>query len=313
MEISVIVPVYNKEVYVERCLQSCLSQSFNDYEIIVVDDGSTDNSSEKCDIIAKDNAIIKVFHTKNSGVTAARKFGIQHSAGKYICFVDADDELLFNSLQSLHQAMVQNDADEIIGTFVTQLNKHVSTGKKGWADSSILIKELLSNSTCMCVLWGILFKKELLDNCLDSPAQIRTGEDILMQILCLLKSPKVYFIEPKVYLYYKDLPNNRKMTLEDEILYDNILRKALMQKWEDYKNFFLFHQIKMYENFINEKIFSVYDKYYKHQGLNQCKEMSLADKIVINIPPFLSYLPIRIYKHILKKSGYGKKENGEKD
>jgi glycosyltransferase involved in cell wall biosynthesis len=105
-EISIIVPVYNVEKYLEKCLKSILHQIFSDFELILIDDGSTDSSGRICDEYLKRDSRIKVFHKENGGLSSARNYGIEKSTGKYIGFVDSDDyiakdmyEVLYNNLQ----------------------------------------------------------------------------------------------------------------------------------------------------------------------------------------------------------------------
>lgn len=90
-QISVIVPVYNVEKYLSRCIESILSQTFTDFELLLIDDGSTDRSGEMCDEYAKKDTRIRVFHTKNRGVSAARNLGLDNAKGEWISFVDSDD------------------------------------------------------------------------------------------------------------------------------------------------------------------------------------------------------------------------------
>ena len=90
-KISIIIPVYNAEPYLIKCLNSIISQSYSDLQIIIIDDGSNDNSGKICDRYALEDRRIEVFHTTNQGSVAARKLGIKHAAGEYIGFVDADD------------------------------------------------------------------------------------------------------------------------------------------------------------------------------------------------------------------------------
>ena len=105
-EISVIVPIYNVEHYLSRCIDSIINQSFYNMEIILVDDGSTDGSSSLCDYYAERDGRIRVIHQQNYGLVLARKVGIQNAVGKYVGFVDADDwiepdfyEILYNALE----------------------------------------------------------------------------------------------------------------------------------------------------------------------------------------------------------------------
>lgn len=90
-KISVIIPVYNCEKYLNKCVDSVLNQTYTNYEIILIDDGSTDRSSEICDKYEKVSKKVKVLHQKNSGVSQARNNGVDIAEGKYICFLDSDD------------------------------------------------------------------------------------------------------------------------------------------------------------------------------------------------------------------------------
>lgn len=91
--VSIIVPVYNVETYVSKCIDSIVNQNYSNLEIILIDDGSKDNSSKICDEWSTKDRRIKVFHKKNGGVSSARNYGIKKSSGKYVCFVDSDDYL----------------------------------------------------------------------------------------------------------------------------------------------------------------------------------------------------------------------------
>lgn len=110
-QISIIVPVYNAECYIKKCISSILNQTFSDFELILVDDGSTDSSATICDESAQSDSRIKVFHQANSGVSAARNAGVEKSSGKYITFVDSDDEIDKNYLHILYNNLIDGNAD----------------------------------------------------------------------------------------------------------------------------------------------------------------------------------------------------------
>ena len=107
-EISVIVPVYNAGKYLARCVESILAQTFTDFELILVDDGSTDNSPVLCDHFAGRDSRVKVIHQKNAGVSAARNAGINTSCSDWICFVDSDDLIHHQFLSELFSAVCKN-------------------------------------------------------------------------------------------------------------------------------------------------------------------------------------------------------------
>lgn len=114
--ISVIVPVYNTEKYLPRCLDSILSQSFTDFELILIDDGSKDGSGVICNAYASKDDRIRVFHKENGGVSSARNLGIDNSKGEWLYFADSDDELLPNGLQTLVNC-IDNDVDVVMGGY----------------------------------------------------------------------------------------------------------------------------------------------------------------------------------------------------
>lgn len=300
MEISIIIPVYNKEQYIDKCIKEILNQNFDSFEVIAVDDGSNDKSGEICDMIAKDDSRLTVYHIKNSGVTAARKYGVSHANGKYIMFVDADDILLTNALKVTYEAAIKNNADEVIATYKTQYGKYVVSDYTGFVKSELLIKDLLGSKLNFCLLWGVLFKKSLIEDCLDTPREIIEGEDIMMQIKCLMKSPIVYFISDCVYMYNIGLPNNRKVSLDIIRLYDKTLREVLMPHWNIFKAYFTLHKIKVYEDFIERKEFYVFKDYYKSLRKELTGDIPLADRLIVILPPYISYFTVHWYRCIRK-------------
>ncbi len=109
--ISVIVPVYNVEKYLERCVKSIVAQTYKDLEILLIDDGSTDKSGKMCDDFQQTDSRIKAFHKQNGGLSDARNYGIEHSSGEFISFVDSDDYIDEKMLETLHRLIIENDAD----------------------------------------------------------------------------------------------------------------------------------------------------------------------------------------------------------
>jgi len=302
MKISVIIPVYNKAEYVGACLENTLQQDFDDFEVICVNDGSTDGSGEICDQwAAKDNRI-KVFHTENGGVTAARRKGVEQAKGKYIVFVDADDQLLPKAIKTLYNAIEQTQADEVIGRFV--LLEQDGTKKESpllyngnITDQTPLITAIISNKNMFPILWGLICRKEIVEDCLDTPREIIEGEDLMMQLKILMKHPHVHFISDCVYLYNEDIPNNRKRSLGHEILYDKLLKEILAPEWEKYSSAYVFHQIKQYEELIIRRVYSVRKTYYKKVIPSPLpKGIPLFRRLVWFLPPFLGRMLVWLYR-----------------
>ena len=296
MEISVIVPVYNKEAYVERCIHQLMQQDFDDFEVVIVDDGSTDHSGLLCDQMAATDKRLRVFHTSNGGVTAARRYGLEHSHGRFIMFVDSDDELLPNAMHILHKLILHEQVDEVIGTYYDQYGRLYDTGRRGLVNGDEILRDLLAVRLGVCVLWGILFKREILDGCLNIPRQVNYAEDIMMQIACLMKRPRVFFAGTPIYRYYVGLPNNRQQTLANELLYDQLLLQLLKPRWDEFRPWMTLHQVKIYESFLNMRNFDACNEYHKRlKGADMCA-VPLADQIVFMLPSKLAWPFVRLRK-----------------
>lgn len=126
MVISVVVPVYNVEAYLDKCVQSLLCQDYDNYEIILIDDGSTDQSGKICDLYQEENDKISTFHKKNGGLSSARNFGVSQAKGNYVTFVDSDDYVEPTYLSDLYNLMKRNNADMSMTRVVLQNEKQIS-------------------------------------------------------------------------------------------------------------------------------------------------------------------------------------------
>lgn len=171
--ISVIVPVYNAEKYIGECIQSILMQTYDNMELIIVDDGSSDSSAEICDKAAKENDKIKVIHQENQGVTRARYNGFMASSGEYIYFADADDTLEKDALEYM-LSLFCDDIDIVVSDYRQNV---ILT----WLEYS---KLLLKHD-----LWAVfskLYRRRLLDDYVfDTTRYFSNGEDFLMQLRML--------------------------------------------------------------------------------------------------------------------------------
>ena len=124
MKISVIVPVYNVQDYLSECVQSILNQTFSDFELLLIDDGSTDHSGEIADQLEDLDPRIQVYHKKNGGLSDARNYGLERAQGEYLAFIDSDDYVAANYLETLINLIVEYSADAscLIIQMVTQDN-----------------------------------------------------------------------------------------------------------------------------------------------------------------------------------------------
>lgn len=155
--ITIIVPIYNREDLLERCLHSILCQNYNDFELILVDDGSSDNSGNICDNYANKDSRIKVIHQPNSGVSLARQKGIEHSSGKWILFVDSDDFIENDALLEL--SLHLQDSDIILFNFY-ELNKNNKTERKQKICGNLI--DSMYSGNVFGALFNKLIKKDII-------------------------------------------------------------------------------------------------------------------------------------------------------
>lgn len=182
MNISVIIPIYNAEKYIERCVDSLLQQTMKDFEIVIVDDGSTDHTSDICEMYQEHDERIRVFHQKQSGVAVARNTGVGLARGEWIAFIDADDYVEEDYLQKLFQLVCDNQAQmSIVGAFDTDESSGRILGRSktviGTYNAENAIKMFLHHQGIICVMWGKLFAKSLFKNIFFSRENV-VGEDL---------------------------------------------------------------------------------------------------------------------------------------
>lgn len=247
-KVTIVIPVYNAEAYLKKCIYSVLSQSYQNIELVLVDDGSTDKSLFVCKTLAMENSCIKVLHQKNNGVTAARKIGVEASSGDFISFVDADDSLDKDAIEVL----VKNMTSEV--DFVISNSKFVKKIVDGKDLVDLFLRRLLPTN-----LWGCLFRKEFLlkSGCLNFSRSITIGEDYLSVVLMGIKARGANCIPEQIYNYtYNPLSaiHTRKVTLQYEEMFRSCMKKILGDKISDFKQSWNQFQLRMINNLVIHKI-----------------------------------------------------------
>ena len=236
--ISVIVPVYNTAQYIEECLLSIVAQDYKNLEIIVVDDGSTDNSLQIVQDIANNHQnILRVYHINNSGVSAARNFGIEQSHGEYLFFVDADDYLDRDCISYHYELLCHNQADIAVVPRPNKFHESNSNDAKKIFDSSIkcisgkdAVKEML-NYKIVISSWGKLFSKGIIDNFhIRFNEKLAYGEGFLFTIQCFHHAKKVAIGYKPVYNYRLSNSNSVMTNYKKRLVEDSLTSQCLIQK-----------------------------------------------------------------------------------
>lgn len=200
--ISVIIPIYNTEQYLCKCLDTVLSQTYTNLEIILINDGSTDDSGKICDDYAKKDSRIKVIHQSNQGVSSARNAGLSITTGEYIGFVDGDDYLKEDMFEYLYNLLKDNLSDISVCNCYNLDHKRIYINKfpKSFMilNSKEAIEEALNSFNLICM--NKLFKKDLFIHEL-FPLDITISEDLLITFRALCKVKKIVVSNEAKYYY----------------------------------------------------------------------------------------------------------------
>lgn len=249
--ISVIVPVYNTEKYLAQCIESILNQTYKNLEIILIDDGSKDNSSLICDEYQKKDYRVKVIHQNNFGVAVARNRGLDIANGEYIAFVDSDDYIENEMYQKMLEVAINYKCDLVLCDclkeykFCSKIYSH--NIKAGFYNYDQLVNEyyhhllIMENIEYPATIsnWTFLFKKEIMNisgEKIRYEPGIRYSEDWLFGSQIAYSSKSLYYMKGEVFYHYR---------MNDE----SASHKFISNKWNDYERLYN----KMSERFLNVK------------------------------------------------------------
>lgn len=265
--ISVIIPIYNARNTIDRCVNSILSQTYKDFELILVNDGSTDDSGERCDLYAKEDARVVVIHTINKGVSSARNTGLDAAKGEWISFVDSDDWAEQDLLATLiHHSQ---DIDLIVSSF---------NNKGGNGQQTILrtkdkegINSFLSSNLSLPP-WAKLYKNEIIQNkCLRFDPHIRFGEDSVFVWNYASYCQSITIIDKGMYHYSGDWGKEHKkyrLTISEiEYTYkkkkealDNVKRNWRIESYDKNLLWAIGHLKGLYEEYTDIQVYDLYCK-----------------------------------------------------
>jgi|SRR5690606_9884441 len=234
MLISFILPVFNAEKYINKCINSILAQNNDLIEIILVNDGSTDGSANICNYFADNYNNIKVYHQNNMGVSSARNMGIKLAKGKWICFVDTDDWLTKNSLKLFDNTLNSENFEIIIAR--SYLVDNHSLKQEKYPFSSNLVGDTYSGKDILLKhhyyrgsVWGVFYRKNfLINNNIQFPKNISNGEDSIFILICFLYAKFIKFENIDFYRVFqrqgsasRNWDFNRVLSMNNNLIYVN--------------------------------------------------------------------------------------------
>lgn len=275
-KISVIVPVYKSEKYLEYCVESILNQTYKNIELILIDDGSPDQSAEICDEYARKDSRVRVIHKENGGVSTARNAGLDVAKGDYLTFVDSDDYLEADMYEKMMAKMKEYDCDIVMCDCVKEYGDYREIYshdiREGYYNKEQLEQEyyphllMMENVEYPATIsnWLLLWKKSLnLEDMRYEPG-IRYSEDLLFGAKLMYRAQSFYYMKGETYYHYVMNPNSASHTYNPD-------------KWDDYrrlhtkirdtfgkiKNFDFTHQIDLCLLFF---VFNTVGEIYQTEG-----------------------------------------------
>ena len=210
LKYSVIVPVYNVESYLPRCIDSLLAQNYVDLEILLIDNGSKDQSGQICEDYAAQFSNITAYHIPNKGVGSARNFGLSKAKGEFICFVDADDYLVGNLFSDV-ESQLDSQLDLLVFSYYNSIEKNLSEinrsakilpteGKKDKSDFIALFQELFLTDM-MYTVWNKIYRREFLEEHQIVFESYELGEDVRFNLSVYQHVNTVFLVKSAYYVY----------------------------------------------------------------------------------------------------------------
>ncbi|MBR3606502.1 MAG: glycosyltransferase family 2 protein [Lachnospiraceae bacterium] len=207
--VSIVLPVYNAEEYIRKCIESIQGQSYVEWELVIIDNGSTDAGYEICREYAKEDSRIEVFHQyQNRGVSVARNLGLERSSGEFITFIDADDWVEADYLEKLLEIQREHNADMVVCGYQKGNDRDREVGNEKRIENSrnsrlLSVEEyfrdymLRGNTHC----WGVLYRAKKIDD-IHFPNKMTIGEDLLYLIHATMKMERIAVSDYNGYWYY---------------------------------------------------------------------------------------------------------------
>ena len=301
ISVSVVLPVYNSSSYIVRCLESMISQSFNGFELILVNDGSTDDSGRICDSYAAKHDNIRVIHQENQGVSAARQIGLDSADGEYVIFVDPDDWVEPKMLEDMLQKASQEEADVVICDFMVNSSAKAMRYEKQSPNSletEAILRQLLMGelhgSTCNKLYCKATLKKLKIS----FPKSINYCEDLWFNCELLLQPDVRVAYLPKAYYHYDFYSNPAGLS-----------RKFSIRSVNDYVSFTNFIFDSLDKSAFEKEFFELKFNVIKLAFRSNCTENEFYSFFPDQINQFKASLSSR-RMHFVMKSGLRAALNG---
>ena len=318
MDVSIIIPVYNSEKYLENCVNSVINQTGVSFEIILVDDGSTDASPDICDNYAQNHSNIRTIHIQNSGPATAKNVGLNIAQGNYIALTDSDDKLEPQMLQKMITAAYNNNADIVCCNY-KQIDEQGNISHLNYTNQLFVLNHeeglihFFSKDKIYSQCWTKLYKRQMLvEHQIKNDPGLRTDEDFIFNIRAFVNAQITIIIDEPLYLYThrenslaRDyFKKNISQYIDNRIQRVNATIEAVRNESETIKHWSIVHII-MYYNELLGKV-ALFPKYYADKRIKEILYTIRKNKDILKSHYILcgfsnwgriliSYLPSSIY------------------
>lgn len=254
--LSVIVPVYNVELYLPQCIESILASTYRELEVILVDDGSRDSSYKICnEYVSRDNRVRCYHFDQPGGAVRSRQKGIELSTADYVTYVDSDDWIEPQAFEKMMQAIIENQADMVISTGryhefddVQIINKdNVSEGIYTGEKIDVLCEKMLNDSEVWATLWNKIFKKDKHERCQRKlNTLIRVNEDATCTIMTALNVDKIVVLDGVFYHYRRNKDSLTHIYKTENVESHCFLYQCISKEIIENKKLYLLNNLKVY-------------------------------------------------------------------
>ena len=298
--ISILIPIYNNEKYIEQCVNSIISQTYKNIEIICINDGSTDNTKEILENLQKKDKRIKIINKKNTGYGNSLNIAIQSAKGEYIAIIESDDHIKNTMLETLLKYIKEDETDIVKANFYKENNSIKKNSSKYFINKTTNINLFPNMLLIQPSIWSALYKKEFLikNKIKFNETKGASYQDLSFHFKTMFLAKKIFLLNEHLY-YYRTNNSNSSINSKDKafLVFDeietinNFLKdKKINENTLTIKNIFEYKVItwnfNRIQNKYNKKVFNKaleYFKKYNFQTLMKNNTLTIKDKIYLNI------------------------------
>ncbi len=298
--ISILIPIYNSEKYIEQCVNSIISQTYKNIEIICINDGSTDNTKEILENLQKKDKRIKIINKKNTGYGNSLNIAIQSAKGEYIAIIESDDHIKNTMLETLLKYIKEDETDIVKANFYKENNSIKKNSSKYFINKTTNINLFPNMLLIQPSIWSALYKKEFLikNKIKFNETKGASYQDLSFHFKTMFLAKKIFLLNEHLYYYRTNNSNSsinskgKAFLVFDEIeTINNFLKdKKINENTLTIKNIFEYKVItwnfNRIQNKYNKKVFNKaleYFKKYNFQTLMKNNTLTIKDKIYLNI------------------------------